>query len=146
VLKSILATTLFAGILDIIAACLHAYLSKGISPDRVLAYIASGVFGKAAYSGGFGMMAWGLFFHFTIVLFCAAIYFLLYPRLSMLPPNIALRAVLIAVVAWLVTTQVVIRLSRIPPPPFHWANALIAIGILVLCIGLPIAYSAKRFY
>ncbi|NJN34942.1 MAG: hypothetical protein HC817_12500 [Saprospiraceae bacterium] len=74
-LKIILKTALIAGSLDITAACLQAYLKTGATPDRILAYIASGVFGKKAFSGGFPMQIAGLLFHFIIALACAACYF-----------------------------------------------------------------------
>ena len=51
--KQIFKTTIIAGCLDIIAACIQSYILKSSTPDKVLKYIASGVFGKAATSGGF---------------------------------------------------------------------------------------------
>jgi hypothetical protein len=71
----LLKTILLAGTLDIVAACIRAYTANGVTPDRVLQYIAAGVFGKSAYTGGYGMMAWGLFFHFIIASACVACFF-----------------------------------------------------------------------
>ena len=50
--KIILTTGLLAGTLDILAAFIQSYLMANVVPSTVLKYIASGVFGKSAYSGG----------------------------------------------------------------------------------------------
>ena len=144
--KSIFITTLIAGTLDIIVACLNAYLSSNITPDIVLKYIASGAFGNAAFSGGIGMMMYGIIFHFFIAFACTMTFFLLYPTLSFLKKNVYLNAVLIGLIAWFVTTIIIIPLSQIPPSPIKFSQVLIAISILIMCIGLPIAYAAKGYY
>ena len=144
--KSIFITTLIAGTLDIIVACLNAYLSSNITPDIVLKYIASGAFGNAAFSGGIGMMMYGILFHFFIAFACTMTFFLLYPTLSFLKQNVYLNAVLIGLIAWFVTTIIIIPLSQIPPSPIKFSQVLIAISILIMCIGLPIAYAAKGYY
>lgn len=144
--KSIFATTLFAGTLDILAACLNAYLSVNITPDKVLKYIASGVFGNAAFSGGTGMVLFGLLFHFIIAFACTAVFYWLYPKASFFKFSLTVNAVLIAIAAWLVTTKLVIPMSHITPPPFNLSKAFISIFILIVCIGIPIAYQSKRFY
>lgn len=144
--KAILKTTLIAGILDITAACLQAYLVKKTMPSIILKFIASGVYGKAAFEGGYNMMALGLFFHFLIVFTCTAIFFLLYPRLGFLKHSIMLNSFLISIVAWTVTTQIIIPISKIQSGVFNLGKALIAAGILFLCIGLPVSWFAKKFY
>jgi hypothetical protein len=144
--KIILKTTLFAGVLDILAACLQAYITKNIKPDTVLKYIASGAFGKSAFAGGYNMMAVGLLFHFIIVFACVACFFWLYPKLSFLKNSLWLNACLVGATAWGITNHIVIRLSNIKAPPFDFKNALLSIGILIVCIGLPIAYAAKRHF
>lgn len=141
----ILITTIIAGTLDITAACINAWLSNDVMPGRVLAYIASGIWGKAAYGGGAEMIFFGLLFHYMIVFFCVFCFFWLYARWSLLRRSIAANAVLIAFTAWLVTTQLVLRMSRITVPPFRVSDAVIAIGILIICLGFPIAYAASRF-
>jgi hypothetical protein len=145
-LNIVLKTTLLVGTLDIVAACLRAYTANGTTPDRVLQYIASGVFGKSAYAGGSFMMAWGLFFHYIIAAACVACFFWAYPKWSFLWKNIWVNAVLIGIVAWLVTNQIVVPLSQIKQPPFQLVNALIAAGILIVCIGLPTAFAAKNYF
>ena len=86
--KSILTTTIIAGCLDISAACMNAYLSSGVTPDRLLKYIASGLYGKSASTGRFDMMLLGLLVHFIIAFSCTACYFWAYPKLPFLKQNV----------------------------------------------------------
>jgi hypothetical protein len=57
-----------------------------------------------------------------------------------------LNSLLIAVVAWAVTTLIIIPLSKIHPAPLQLQRAVIAISILYVCIGLPVAAAAKKLY
>ena len=142
--KSILTTTIIAGCLDITAACMNAYLSSGVTPDRLLKYIASGLYGKSASTGGFDMMLLGLLVHFIIAFSCTACYFWAYPKLSFLKQNVWLNSALIAIAAWVVTTRVIVPMSQIQQPPFNLIQALKAVTILYFCIGLPISFAAKK--
>lgn len=144
--KQIFKTTLIAGCLDITAACLQAWLTKGTTPDIILKYIASGIFGKDAFAGGAGFIVIGLLVHFFIAFACTLVYFLLYPKFKILHANILLNSLLIALAAWAVTTRLIVPLSQIKPGPFNLTKALIAIAILYCCIGLPVSYFAKRYY
>jgi hypothetical protein len=144
--KQILITTLIAGCMDITGACLHAFISRGITPDVLLKYIASGFFGKDAFTGALGMMLIGLVVHFFIVFACTVSFFWLYPKLKFLRHSIIINSLLIALVAWSVTTLIIIPLSKIGPLTFNLSKAIIAAAILFVCIGLPISITAKKFY
>jgi uncharacterized membrane protein YagU involved in acid resistance len=144
--KQILKTTFIAGSLDIIAACTQAWLVKGTTPQIVLKYIASAVFGKDAFAGGTGMILSGLLFHFIIAFACTLVYFMLYPKIKLLHINIFLSSLFIALIAWIVTTRLIIPLSKIKPAPFNLTKALTAIAILYVCIGLPVSVFAKRYF
>ena len=144
--KQILKATIIAGFLDITAACLQAWFAKGITPDIVLKYIASGVFGKDAFAGGAGFILFGLLVHFLIVFACTFVYFLVYPKLKLLRIHILLSALLVAVIAWAVTTRLIVPLSKITSAPFNLTKAIIAIAILYCCIGLPVCFFAKRCF
>lgn len=144
--KQIFKTTLIAGSLDITAASIQAYLTKGLTPDVVLKFIASGVFDKDAYSGGLGYMLFGLMVHLSIVFVIVTTYFYLYPKFNLLHKNILLSAFLVAFTAWIVTTKIIVPLSKIQPAPFDIKNVSIATAILFFCIGIPITLLTKRFY
>ena len=144
---AILLTGFTAGILDIAAACIQFYINTGRGPGPVLRYIASGVFGKKAFAGATtGMAAWGLLFHFIIAFGLTFFYYLIYPRISWLAKQPVLAGILYGIFAWVVTTQLIVPLSRVNPGPFDWQKALLAAAILVLCIGLPISLMANKHY
>lgn len=144
--QTIIKTALLAGSLDITAACLQAYLRAGMMPTKLLQYVASGVFGKAAFVGGDSMVVWGLFFHFIIAFSCTIAFFFLYPKINFLKNNWLINSFLIAVIAWAVTNWMIIPMSQIPNRTFDFVTALIAILILFVCVGMPIAYNAQRFF
>jgi hypothetical protein len=144
--KTILRTALIAGTLDIAAACIHSYIMNGTMPSVVLKYIASGVFGNAAYSGAVGMIAFGLLVHYFIALACTASFFWLYPKWPFLWKSIVLNSILIGLVAWVVTTRIIIPLSRVQQGSFDLSRAFVAICILIVCIGFPIAYTSRKHF
>jgi uncharacterized membrane protein YagU involved in acid resistance len=139
-------TGLLAGTLDFAAAAIQYVLLAHKSPVNVLNFIASGVFGKAAFAGGSGMALAGLALHYLIaVLFALAFYWLAahWLRLRRHP---GLAGVGYGMLVWLVMNLVVVPGSQAPQLPFKPLSAAIGLGILVLCIGLPIALRAARFY
>jgi hypothetical protein len=144
--RTIFFVTLIAGTLDITAACLSAYLLKGTMPALVLKYITSGVLGAKAFNGSVGVMMLGLLFHYFISFCCTIVFFWLYPQLKFLQKSILMNALLIGFIAWLVTTQLVIPLSNISKPPFQLTASLRAVIILIICIGLPVSFAAKKYY
>lgn len=139
----ILRAGLLAGTLDILAAIL--ILAKG-NAEGTLKFIAAGVFGKAAFSGGLGMIAAGAVFHYFIATSFAAGYFLAYPRLPLLHKNKWLSGVLYGVFVWAVMNLLVVPMSNAPQNPFAWDSALKNMAILMVCIGLPIAWLADKFF
>jgi hypothetical protein len=146
-LKQIIKAGLLAGSLDITAAFVNAYASRKIMPGDVLKYIASGVFGNAAFKGGYAIMLMGLLFHFVIAFACAAVFFILYSKIKFLRYSHVLNSLLIALIAWAVTTQIIIPISNIPKAgSFDITRAAIAVGILFICVGMPISVLAKRYF
>ncbi len=139
----ILRAGLLAGTLDILAAIL--ILAKG-NAEGTLKFIASGVFGKSAFSGGYDMVVLGAAFHYFIATSFATGYFLAYPRLPVLQKNKWLSGVLYGVFVWAVMNLLVVPTSNAPQSPFAWDSALKNMAILIVCIGLPIAWLAERFY
>lgn len=144
--KIILTTGLLAGTLDILAAFIQSYLMANVVPSTVLKYIASGVFGKSAYSGGVEMQIWGLLFHFIIAFACTISYFLLYPKFKLLKNYWLVGSLLIAIIAWAVSNWIIIPMSQIAMRSFQLSKVIMAITILFFCIGIPIGYRAHTFY
>jgi uncharacterized membrane protein YagU involved in acid resistance len=145
-LRAIATTALLAGTLDITAACTQAALTSGISPAAVLRYVASGVFGKAAFVGGAEMAVWGLVFHYLIASVFTVVYFWLSARLSVLVRHPVLAGLGYGLVVWSIMNLLVVPASATPKLPFQPLKAAVGAGIIMVCIGLPIALRAARYY
>ena len=143
IVKNILFSGLIAGTLDISAAIL--FLANG-NAAGVLKYIASGAFGKDAFTGGDEMLAWGVLFHYLIAMSFATFYFLIYPHLPFLRQNKWINALLYGIFVWATMNLLIVPMSHITSTAFNWVSALKNIAILVVCIGLPISLLADRFY
>ncbi|MBL0154050.1 MAG: hypothetical protein IPP93_11375 [Chitinophagaceae bacterium] len=145
-IRTVLLGWLIAGTLDICAACTQYFINTGKGPQNVLRFVASGYFGKEALSGGWEMAAWGLLFHFIIAFVITLVFFLIYPWLKKWIGNIPLMAIGIGLAAWTVMNLIVVPNSNTPPIHRTTLSILIAMGILIVCIGLPLAVVMARYY
>lgn len=142
-ITTILITGLIAGTLDILAAI---FILAGGNAVGVFKYIASGAFGKTAFDGGNEMVVWGAVFHYFIAMFWTALYFALYPKLPFLKRNKWLNAVVYGIIVWSVMNLVILPFTQIASQTFTVSGILKNVVILIICIGLPAALSADRFY
>ncbi len=143
---TIVRTGVLAGVCDAVGAIVHFTATGGTEPARIFRYISSAVFGAPALTGGTPMVLTGLLFHFMIAMIWSFVYFTAAERVPLLRQRVLPSAILYGVMVWTIMTQVVVRLSRIAPRPFNPTQAAIAALVLVICIGLPNAIQAKRFY
>ena len=142
----ILLTALLAGILDGAAACIYFIASGGTDPGIVFRFIASGLAGREkAFSGGPEYVVLGAAIHFFIT-FCFTVFYFWIQSRSFLKWNVLLSAFAYGIFTWTVMNQVVVPLSRVKQRPFDLQNAMIGAAILVLCIGLPLALMARKYY
>lgn len=141
-----LFTALFAGTLDIAAAMVKYSISTGNDPTAVLRFIASGVFGLEALKGGTPMAVYGLIFHYSIAFLWTTAYFLLYPKITFAIRNAYLAGTFYGVIVWCGMRLIVLPLSNVPQRPIELVDAAEAIAILIVCIGIPIAVIAHRYY
>src|SRR5271166_1321228 len=81
--RGILFGGLIAGVLDISDA-FFLWRMRGVTPMRGLQGIASGLLGKAAFSGGAGIAAFGLALHFFIAFSAAVVYYFVLKLMPML--------------------------------------------------------------
>jgi hypothetical protein len=144
--KTILGAGLLVGSLDIFAACADYYIETGKGPEGVLRFIASGVFGKTAFTGTTMMIWMGLLFHFMIAFAFTIIFFIVYPRIKLLQLSVVLAAVIFAIITWFIMNLIVVPLSNTPSLPFKFINALKAVLILICTIGFPLAIIFKNYY
>ena len=143
---AVLTTGLIAGTLDILAACLSAYIQRGMTPEKLLQFVASGLFGADAFNGGVAMAITGLLMHFMIAISWTLLFYLLYPRLSILRKNKILVGVIYGAFVWVMMNRVILPFTAIPKSPFNFTSALIGMVILMLMIGMPNAFRAPRYF
>lgn len=143
---TIVLAGLLTGTLDITAALLQYYIQTGKDPGNVLRFIASAVFGAKAFTGGMMMALWGLLFHYCIAFLFATAFFLIYPLVPPAQKNRWLTGIVYGLLVWALMNLLVVPASQAPPLPFRPGRALIAAGILVLCIGWPLSFLANKYY
>jgi hypothetical protein len=143
---AVLTTGLIAGTLDILAACLSAYIQRGMTPEKLLQFVASGLFGADAFTGGAIMAVAGLIMHFMIATSWTLLYYLLYPRLNILQKNKFVSGIIYGAFVWVIMNRVILPFTAIPKSPFNFTSALIGMVILMLMIGMPNAFRAPRYY
>lgn len=139
--RTVLLAGLVAGTLDITAAIV--ILGK-MNAAAVLRYIASGVFGKTAFTGGSEMIAYGLFFHYLIAFSFTIFYFIISPYISFTRKQKVLSGLVYGVFVWVVMNLVVVPLTHVARGPLTLEGALLNLVILMVCIGLPIALIVRR--
>jgi len=144
--KTVVQAGLLVGSLDIIAALTNFYIKTGKDPLIVLKYIASALFGKAAFSGDNSMAIWGLLLHFMIAFIWTIFFFLIYSKLRLLSWNRIITGIIYGIFIWIVMSQVVVPMSKAAGGPFNIKQAIIAVLILIGAIGLPLSFIAHRYY
>ncbi|HEX7845178.1 MAG TPA: hypothetical protein VF476_05200 [Chitinophagaceae bacterium] len=145
-LPAILLSGLIVGTADILAAFISAYIKSNTKPDAVLKFVASGVFGRKAFGGGTSMAAAGLLFHYMIALTFTVIFFMLCSKIKLISQYKILSGVVYGLLVWFIMNRIVLPLSNTPSIPFKLTNVMISAGILIIAIGLPLAYLATKYY
>lgn len=140
-LKTILVAGLVAGILDAAAAVI--ILGK-MNFAGVWKYVASGYFGNEAFTGGNKMVLYGLVFHFCIAIFWAAVFYLLFSKLSFFKPQPVLGGLLFGALIWLTMAFIVLPMTNVPKSDFDLSAALKNLTILMVCVGLPNSLITNR--
>jgi len=144
--QAVLLAGLVAGVLDGTAAVISTYISIGRGFEAVFRFVASGVFGPAAFEGGPSMIVAGVCFHMLIAMIWAIVFFFIYPLLKGLGRNKILVGLLYGVVVWLCMNLIVVPLSNTPKFPFNPIGMIKGMAILMVCIGLPISIIIGKYY
>ncbi len=139
----ILFTGIFTGTIDILFAFIMNY---HVPRAMILKFIASGLFGGAAFGPGSEMMYNGLFLHFFFAFAWTIVFFLFYTKLLNILKFRFILIIITGLVIWTVMNLIVIPLSKIPPQQFHFINTMEDIAALILAYGLPITLIANKFY
>lgn len=146
-IKVILLAGTVAGTLDLVGTLtVYSVLLHKASAIMILQRIASAALGQTALTGGWAMAWCGLLFHYLIAFCFTTAYVLLYPYLPLLQKNKHASGLLYGLLVWLIMNRIVLPLTKIHMASFQWSTALIGMALLILFIGLPVAYIADAYY
>jgi uncharacterized membrane protein YagU involved in acid resistance len=150
--KAVLLGGLICGALDISSAFYFAWTLRKIPPGRILQGIAEAVLGPASYRGGAASAFLGLLLHFSIAFFWTGVFYLLSRRFAALTKWVVPAGLLYGAVVWIVMYRVVIPLVPILNSLYLTEYdrsiprlTLRQLVIHLVCVGLPIALSIRRF-
>jgi hypothetical protein len=130
---------LVAGALDLTAA----FLVYGMGAPRG---IAGGLLGRSALQGGAGTYVLGVLLHFFIACSAAAIYYAASRVLGFMTEYAVVCGMFYGIAVFLVMNLVVLPLSALHlKGPYQLRGLIQGLLIHMICIGLPIALSVKRF-
>jgi hypothetical protein len=141
---AILVGGLIAGTLDITYAITYSAW-RGMAPQSLLQFVASGLLGKSSFEGGTGTAALGLLLHYLMMLLIAAIFYAISRQLTFLARKPIVWGPVYGFLVYWVMNLVVMQLSM-TPNKWRFIPLSFATGIIVhmFCIGLPIAWAAGR--
>ncbi|HEY9260636.1 hypothetical protein [Chitinophaga sp.] len=143
----VLLAGLIAGTLDILSASVYFTIATHGQPlSKLFAYISSGVFGKEAFNGNPAMTIYGLLFHYLIALTWSFIFLSIYPKIPNLRKYPVATGLAYGLMVWSFMQFVVLPLSQVPLGPLRLVSALLNIAILMVMIGLPLSFIARRYY
>jgi uncharacterized membrane protein YagU involved in acid resistance len=101
--------------------------------------------GPSAFTGGMPAALLGFFFEFVIATGAAAVYVLVSRSMRFLTRRPWIAGPLYGIAVYWFMQLVVLPLSRYTHRRFLLRITLIGIGIHMVCVGLPIALTARRF-
>ncbi len=128
-----------AGTLDLFQACIL------FGWDIPLA-IAAGLLGQSAFNGGAGTYFLGVCLHFFIAYSAAAIYYAASRKLTFLVEHPLVCGLFFGGAVQEVMNLVVLPLSALHSRgPFTLHDLILGLTVHMVVIGLPIAYSVRRF-
>jgi hypothetical protein len=137
--SAIAAGGLIAGTLDLTQALV--LFGRGVP----LA-IAAGLLGPSALQGGTVTYILGVLLHFFIAGSATAVYYAASRRLVFLLEHPLVCGLFFGMAVELVMSYVVLPLSALHARgPFELHDVLLGLGVHMVIIGLPIAYSVRRF-
>jgi uncharacterized membrane protein YagU involved in acid resistance len=144
VLRAIILGTLLAGSLDILDPIVFYGIRNHIKPQRILQSVASGLLGRASFTGGLRTALIGLALHFLIAAIWTTLFVLAAQRLRILSRYAIASGLLYGGLIYIVMNYVVIPLSHAgaaSTQPIQLLNGVLAIVVLV---GLSISLVNRR--
>jgi hypothetical protein len=128
-----------AGALDLTQACV-------LFSWQIPLAIAAGLLGPSAFHGGVGTYALGVALHFFIALSAAGIYYAASRRLVYLRESWVVCGLFFGAAVDETMRLVVLPLSALHAKgPYELKDILLGLGVHMVVIGLPVAWSVRRF-
>lgn len=141
--RTIFYGCLAVGTLDAVAAIINAGI-KGVTPDRVFHYIASGIIGRdASYGGGAATVVLGILLHFTVALGVVTVFYLLSRSFPVLLRHAVIFGLIYGIAVYFVMSYLVVPLSAVPKIGFSLSGMITGVAIHMFCVGLPVALIAR---
>jgi len=88
----------------------------------------------------------GLLFHLCIAIIWTFLFFALYERFKINKLNWGLAGIGYGIIVWIGMNEIVLPLSNTSPLPQSAMSIITGAVILMICIGLPISYGARKHY
>jgi hypothetical protein len=134
-----------AGTLDLSGAFTTAWLRTGTTPVQILHLVASGLLGRASFSGGAKTAVLGAALHYFIATTFTAVYFVASRKIKFLTDQPIVAGLLYGIAVYLFMNFVVLPLSNVQRGTPTLTGRLIGMLVIMFCIGLPIALIVRRF-
>lgn len=134
--RAVVYATLVVGILDAADALIFFGL-KGVTPTRIFQSIASGLLGRAAFSGGLRTALLGVGLHFIIAFLIVWTFLVASRYIRILRRAPVWSGLIYGVAVYLVMNFVVVPLSAAGRGPLSWPVVVNGVLIHMLGVGLP---------
>ena len=148
--NSLLRLSLIGGM---ISGLLHFLIQQGLVFGLILKapiisqlqFVASGIMGDAAFTGGLATALLGLVLDFIMITIMAGVFILSVDRIPLLRRNVILGSILYGLGVYIVMNFIVLPLSAAPalPAPPLWLFIELILQHIVL-IGLPLGLLVQR--
>jgi hypothetical protein len=140
--RAILAGGFVVGVLDIADALVFFGL-RGVKPIRIFQSIASGLLGRASYTGGVATALLGAVLHFFIATVIVATYYAASQKADLLIRHAVPGGILYGLVVYAIMNLVVLPLSAAAQGAPTLPVFLNGLTIHMLGVGLPSALAAR---
>jgi len=119
-------------------------LTQHFTPEGMFQYIASGLLGSAAFTGGFATALLGLLIHFVISFVVAAVFILAASQIAFLRRTVFASAMVFGAAVNMFMSALVLPLSAAPKVPV--TTLLVVHGLIgdAIFVGLPLAIIVWR--
>lgn len=142
--RAMVVSGLIIGVLDAVAASVFS-VARGGTVAGVWRYVASGVVGASALSGGASMVAAGLLCHFTVAMGWTVLFFVAARSVRWVTDYWLLSGMGYGLLIWVAMNCVVVPMTRVTQRPVVLNSGnVIMLVIHMVVIGAPMAYMARR--